>query len=112
LLRLKILSEGGEEKMAIIIFGGDRLGKIPQLLYEQGFSLVDHVTGRKKGHQKIEIPQAVEGILVFTDYLNHLLAVEIKTAAKRKGIKALFVKRSWSQLSQALQAFKAVETRC
>jgi hypothetical protein len=97
--------------MAVIIFGGDRLGKIPQLLHEHGFSLVDHVTGRKKGHQKIEIPQAAEGVLVFTDYLNHLLAAEIKAAAKRKGIKALFVKRSWAQLSQALQAFKTMETK-
>jgi hypothetical protein len=97
--------------MAIVIFGGDRLGKIPQLLQQQGFSLVDHVTGRKKGHQKIEIPQAAEGVLIFTDYLNHLLALEIKAAAKRKGIKAIFVKRSWSQLSRALQAFKTMETQ-
>jgi hypothetical protein len=97
--------------MAIIIFGGDRLGKIPQLLHEQGFSLVDHVTGRKKGHQKMEIPQAAEGVLVFTDYLNHLLAAEIKAAAKRKGLKTLFVKRSWAQLSQALQTFKAMESQ-
>jgi hypothetical protein len=96
--------------MALVIFGGDRLGKIPQLLQEQGFSLVDHVTGRKKGHQKIDIPEAAEGVLVFTDYLNHLLAVEVKAAAKRKGIKAVFVKRSWSQLSRALITLKSIET--
>jgi hypothetical protein len=98
--------------MAIIIFGGDRLGKIPELLQKEGFSLVDHVTGRKKGHYKFEIPQAAEGVLVFTDYLNHLLAAEIKTEAKRKGVKTLFVKRSWSQLQQALQTFKAMGTQC
>jgi hypothetical protein len=93
--------------MAIVIFGGDRLGKIPQLLREHGFSLVEHVTGRKKSHQRVEIPQAAEGVLVFTDYLNHKTTDEVKAAAKRRGIKVLFVKRSWAELSRVLVTLKA-----
>lgn len=89
--------------MSIVIFGGDRLGKIPSLLENHGFRMVQHITGRKKGDlKKIEIPTDAEGILVFIDYLNHNLALEVKAAAKRKGIKAVFVKRSWSQIKQAL----------
>lgn len=89
--------------MSIVIFGGDRLGKIPSLLENHGYRLVQHVSGRKKGDlKKIEIPNGAEGILVFIDYLNHNLALEVKAAAKRKGIKVVFVKRSWSQIKQVL----------
>jgi hypothetical protein len=95
--------------MSIIIFGGDRLGKIPHLLKEQGFQLVQHVTGRKKGDLRTEIHPEAEGVLVLFDYLSHNMVLEVKAAAKRKGIKTVFSKRSWSQISQALPAFRAAE---
>lgn len=88
--------------MGIVIFGGDRLGKIPSLLEEQGFNLIQHVTGRKKGDLKVRIPEKAEGVLIFVDFLNHNLALDIKTAAKQRGIKAIFVKRSIPRIREAL----------
>jgi hypothetical protein len=72
--------------------------------------LVEHITGRKKSHQRVEIPQAAQGVLVFTDYLNHKTADEVKAAAKRKGIKAVFVRRSWSELSRVLATLQSLGT--
>jgi len=95
--------------MSIVIYGGDRLGKIPKLLEGQGFQLIQHVTGRKRGDLKAGIPSGIDGVLVFVDYLNHNLASEIKEAAKRQGIKTVFVKRSWSQIRNALDLFRTAE---
>jgi hypothetical protein len=89
-------------KMSIVIFGGDRLGNIPKILEEHGFQLIEHITGRKKGDLKTVLHREAEGVLVFTDFLNHSLALGVKAAAKRRGIKVLFVKRSCSQLKEAL----------
>ncbi len=93
--------------MSIIIIGGDRLGKIPLLLKEHGFHLLEHVPGRKKGDIKTGIPREAEGVVIFTDFLNHNLALEIKAAAKRQGKKVVFAQRSWSKLSKALLDLKA-----
>jgi hypothetical protein len=97
--------------MGVVIFGGDRLGNIPQLLQKHGFHLVQHVTGRKKGDLKTDIHREAEGVLVFIDFLNHTLAGEVKAAAKRKGIQVIFVRRSWSQLKQALATLKIAGTQ-
>lgn len=93
--------------MSIVIYGGDRLGNIPQLLQKHGFQLVQHVTGRKKGGLKMDIPSEAQGVLVFIDFLNHTMAMEVKAAAKRRGIKAVFVKRSWSRLKEALHELRS-----
>ncbi|HBE79144.1 MAG TPA: dihydroorotate dehydrogenase [Firmicutes bacterium] len=92
--------------MSIVIFGGDRLGNIPKVLEKHGFRLIEHVTGRKKGDLKTAIHREAEGVLVFTDFLNHKLALGVKAAAKRKGLKVIFVKRSCSQLREALLSLK------
>ncbi len=93
--------------MSIVIFGGDRLGKIPSLLKAEGFHLVHHVTGRKKSDIRVEIPREAEGVLVLVDYLNHTLALEVKAAAKRRGVQAVFARRSWSEISKAIGSLKA-----
>ena len=92
--------------MSIVIFGGDRLGNIPQLLEEHGFDLLDHITGRKMGDMKTVIHRKAEGVIVFTDFLNHRLALGVKAAAKRRGLKVVFVKRSCSQLREVLISMK------
>lgn len=92
--------------MPIVIFGGDNLGKIPLLLENHGFQLVQHITGRKRGDIKICIPQEAEGVLVLTDYINHQLAKKVKAAAKEQGIQAIFARRSWSRISKELENLK------
>ncbi|HEY8463571.1 MAG TPA: DUF2325 domain-containing protein [Bacillota bacterium] len=89
--------------MNIVIYGGDRLGKIPLLLKNHGFNLVKHVTGRKHSDLKTNIPSHVSTVLVLTDYLSHSMLSDVKTTAKRKGLKTVFAKRSWSEIQKVIQ---------
>ncbi len=88
--------------MDVIIFGGDHLGNIPHLLHNHGVQLVKHVTGRKQADLRFDIPPKISAILVLTDYLSHSMLIEVKANAKRQGVKLVFAKRSWSQISKAI----------
>jgi len=88
--------------MSIIVFGGDRLGNINDLLEQNGYQVVKHVRGRAKGDLKFDIPGEAEGVLLFTDFLNHNLARLIKESAKKRGLKIYFARRSWSHIRQLL----------
>lgn len=89
--------------MNIVIYGGDRLGKIPLLLNNHGIKLVKHVTGRKQSDLNTDIPSRVSAVLVLTDYLSHSMLTGVKTTAKRRGIKTIFAKRSWPEIKKAMQ---------
>jgi len=89
--------------MTVLIVGGDYLGKIPERLKELGFSQIQHLSGRKVNHIEAELPHSVDVVLVLVDYINHPLACKIKREAQRRGVKALFARRSWSHISQVLQ---------
>lgn len=91
--------------MDIVIFGGDHLGNIPDLLHDHGVKLVKHVTGRKRRDLKADIPSNVTAVLVLTDYLSHSMLLEIKANARRRGIKTVFSKRSWPQINQAMDRY-------
>ena len=88
--------------MPIIVFGGDRLGNISSFLEENGYQVVKHVKGRVKGDLKFDIPCKAEGVLMFTDFVNHNLAKAVKEAARKKGLKIYFARRSWSHIRQLL----------
>ncbi len=86
----------------ILVVGGDRLGNIVELLQEQGFRDVHHVSGRKSSQTGIKIPSGVHLILVLTDFINHNLAKTIKAQAKDRQLPILFCKRSCAAISKAL----------
>lgn len=65
--------------------------------------MVKHVTGRKQGDLNADIPSRVSAVLVLTDYLSHSMLVGVKTTAKRRGIKTIFAKRSWSEIKKVMQ---------
>ena len=88
--------------MAIIVFGGDRLGNINDLLEQNGYQVVRHIKGRAKGELRFDIPCEAEGVLLFTDFVNHNLAKAVKEAARKKGLKIYFARRSWSHICQLL----------
>jgi len=87
---------------AILVIGGDRLGNIVDLLQQQGFEEIHHVTGRKSSQTGVKIPSGVKMILVLTDFVNHNLAKTVKNQAKERSLPILFCKRSCSAISKAL----------
>ncbi len=88
--------------MSILVIGGDRLGNIPEMLQKNGFSYVQHYSGRKKQSVE-EIVASFDYILVLTDFVGTDLARRIKTEAKKKKVSFTFSKRSWSYIYKALQ---------
>lgn len=86
----------------ILVIGGDRLGNIVDLLQEQGFREVHHITGRKSSQISVKIPNSVRLILVLTDFVNHNLAKTVKSQAKDRDVPILFCKRSCAAISKAL----------
>jgi hypothetical protein len=87
---------------AILVIGGDRLGNIVNLLQEQGFQEIHHVSGRKSSQIGVKIPTGVEMILVLTDFVNHNLAKVVKSQAKDRHLPILFCKRSCAAIVKAL----------
>lgn len=94
--------------MSILVVGADYLGDIPSNLKKWGCRNLTHLKGRKNiPGRNLQIPQGTDLILVMTDYVNHNIARTIREKAKTQAVPVLFSKRSWSSLSQKLQAFKA-----
>lgn len=88
--------------MSVLVVGGDRLGEITSKLKMLGFTEVKHLSGRKKGHFIMDLPQQVDIILVLIDYVSHGLAEKVKQEARGKGIRTVFARRAWSHIFQAL----------
>lgn len=88
--------------MALIVFGGDRLGNINTFLEKNGYQVIKHIRGRSKGDLKFDIPCEAEGVLLFTDFLSHNLARSVKERAKKRGLKVYCTRRSWSHICQLL----------
>jgi len=88
--------------MSILIVGGDRLGNIYSNLQNRGFEQINHISGRKTGQLRLQIPGNTDLILVLTDYINHELAQKIKKRAKRDNAKVIFSKRSWPHIEKAI----------
>ncbi len=89
--------------MSFLLVGGDRLGKIKENLKASGATKIKHVTGRKREQTFIDLPDQLDVVLVFTDFINHGLATKIKKSAHKKGIKILYSKRSWSHVAKVLE---------
>jgi len=88
--------------MAVLVVGGDHLGKIPRKLEAFGFTRVIHVSGRKKGEWLIEIPSQVDYIIILVDYISHGLMGIIKERTRESGKKTIFSRRAWSHIEKAL----------
>lgn len=86
--------------MSLVVVGGDNLGLISDKLKDHGFEVVKHISGRKI--RDVILPEKADAILLLTDYVNHSLATALKYEAKKKGMKAIFAKRSWSHIYSEL----------
>lgn len=87
--------------MSVLIVGGDHLGNIEGRLKDIGFQEVLHITGRKIQSVR-SIPEKINYILVFTDYVNHNLSKKIKEKAKKQQVPIFYAKRSWSSIYNVL----------
>jgi hypothetical protein len=94
----------GEWIMSVMIVGADFLGNIEKNLLDNGLSIVEHLQGRHVADRRtFRIPRAASLIVVFTDYVNHSTAKNVKKQAKIQNVPVVFSKRSWRALEQELQ---------
>lgn len=89
--------------MTALLVGADKLGNIPKVLQDHGYEKLIHWTGRKSSTRNKTIPLNVDLVLVFHDYVNHVLMDSIKTQAKERNLSILFSKRGVSALNTSLQ---------
>ncbi len=98
--------------MKALLVGGDRLGNIPTTLESYGIMDYIHWTGRKKGMRKLEIPDEVDMIIVFYDFIEHNITEIVKTKAKQQNIPCVFSKRACSDLSKRLNDCMNCNFKC
>ncbi|MFZ5754608.1 MAG: DUF2325 domain-containing protein [Bacillota bacterium] len=84
--------------MSVLVIGGDRLGNIYDNLQKKGFTRIQHLCGRKKGHLKSDITGNFDVILVLTDHVNHSLARLVKKRARQTNTTVIYARRSWSDI--------------
>ncbi|MGE5702488.1 MAG: DUF2325 domain-containing protein [Clostridia bacterium] len=89
---------------SILVVGGDRLGRIIDLLQGNGYEEIHHITGRKSSQVNVKIPANTNMVLVLTDFVNHNLSTSIKQKAKEQNLPVMFCKRSCAELLKLLPA--------
>lgn len=89
--------------MSILVIGGDKLGNITHKLSENGFSDIQHISGRKYGDRKVKIHCKTDLVLVLIDFVDHALMNIIKKESKKYGIKITFSKRSWTHMENNIR---------
>lgn len=89
--------------MTLMLVGADYLAGIEKNLQAMGVNNVYHMNGRTvKEQRKIKIPSSVGCVVVFTDFVNHLTAANVKKRAKEQNLPVIFSKRSWCVLQEKL----------
>ena len=91
--------------MQAIVVGADRLGRIPALLKQHGIEIVRHVTGRDAAAQRRIglLPQGIDLLILFTDFLNHNAMHSFRRAAREQGVPVVACRRSSSELAATLE---------
>jgi hypothetical protein len=98
--------------LTALIVGGDRLGNIPKLLMNKGFSDYIHWKGRKKGLRNKKIPTNVDIVIVLYDFIEHSLTQKIKSQTKSMNIPCLFTRRSCIDLNKLLNSCNTCKHMC
>ncbi len=89
--------------MTALLVGADKLGNIPDILEDKGFENIIHWTGRKSLSKARKIPLDVDLVLVFHDYVNHILMDSVKAQAKQRKLPVMFSKRGTSVLKKEFE---------
>lgn len=72
-----------------LVVGADRLGAIPIKLGAEGVKII-HWRGRDNLCKTKAIPNGVDMIILYWDYVNHGLMQNVKKQAKARGIPLIF----------------------
>ena len=97
--------------MKALLVGADTLGKIPNTLKDFGIEDYIHWQGRKKGMRNLKMPE-VDMVIVFTDFIEHGLTINVKDKAKKENIECIFCKRSCTDLTCKLKSCKLCCDNC
>lgn len=89
--------------MTVLLVGADQLGNIPKELEQHGCKEVIHWSGRKKNCLKKIIPSRVDMVVIFHDYVSHVLMNAIKEHARNLSLPIIFSKRSVSDINKNFQ---------
>ena len=92
--------------MSILIVGGDRISALTKKLTNLRVIQITHWTARKKNVTKREIPQHIDRVVLFTDFVSHKVARNIKAEVKKRGLQIFFCRRSWSELQQFVELIR------
>lgn len=99
--------------MRALLVGADRLGNIPSVLTEYGIQDYIHWSGRKKGMRNFEIPAEIDMVIVFYDFIEHVISKNVKAGAKKHKIPCVFSKRACTDLAKQLHLCKGcMKQRC
>ena len=89
--------------MTVLLVGADQLGNIPKELKKTGCREIIHWSGRKKMQLRKNIPQGVDMVIVFHDFVNHTQMNSIKDQAKELKLPILFSRRAVTDLKQKIE---------
>ncbi|MEA3373809.1 MAG: DUF2325 domain-containing protein [Campylobacterota bacterium] len=79
--------------MSILIIGGDKIGRIENLVKSLGATKTAHWDSRKNSTSHKQIPSDTDGIIMLTDFLKHNTMTHFKKVAKKDEIPVMFVRR-------------------
>jgi hypothetical protein len=84
--------------MSILIIGADRIKSIMPKLENLGATRITHWTARNRNVTKMAIPEHVEMVIFFTDFLHHVAARHLKSRVKAAGLPSFYCRRAWSEV--------------
>ncbi|MEA1922901.1 MAG: DUF2325 domain-containing protein [Pseudomonadota bacterium] len=84
--------------MSILIIGADRIKAIKPKLEKLGATRITHWCARNRNVTKAAIPEHVDMVIFFTDFLHHVAARRIKSKVKEKNLPSFFCRRAWSEV--------------
>ncbi|NEZ47146.1 DUF2325 domain-containing protein [Clostridium niameyense] len=90
--------------MSAFVVGGDRINTIKENLKEMGFDEINHISGRRKRHRKLQVPVNTDLVLVLTDFIGHNVVESVKEQVKaNKDTQVIYAKRSWTNIERCLR---------
>lgn len=90
---MNLHSNTGIKSRTVLVVGADRLGCIPRKLEAEGFNDIIHWNGRQKGCLTRSIPNNVDEVFLYWNFVNHGLMNSIKRQAKERGIPITYNRR-------------------
>ncbi|AJD31162.1 DUF2325 domain-containing protein [Clostridium sporogenes] len=89
--------------MSVFVVGGDKIQTIKENLKEMGFNKINHVTGRRTRHRKIQVPTNTDLVLVLIDYVGHTVVESIKEQSKSHNTRIVYSRRAWTSIEKTLK---------